>query len=105
MEQTVEFAPASGLLSSVWLLVAIPLASAAVLLLLGRRADRWGALARRAASVGAAFVLGADLLLLAARPGATGPVERNLFDFIAVGDLQGRLRAAVRPAGRGLRAC
>ena len=25
-----------------WLLIAIPLASAAVLLLLGRRADRWG---------------------------------------------------------------
>ena len=30
------------LLGSVWLLVAIPLASAAILLLLGRRADRWG---------------------------------------------------------------
>ena len=29
-------------MSSVWLLVAIPLVSAAVLLVLGRRADRWG---------------------------------------------------------------
>ena len=37
-----EYAPAAGLLSGVWLLVAIPLASAAVLLLLGRRADKWG---------------------------------------------------------------
>ena len=45
------------LLSSVWLLVAIPLVSAAILLLLGRRADRWGHWlgVRR---VGAAFVLG-----------------------------------------------
>ena len=42
MEATVEYAPASGLLSGIWLLVAIPLASAAVLLLLGRRADKWG---------------------------------------------------------------
>ena len=37
-----EYAPATGLLSGIWLLVAIPLASAAVLLLLGKRADKWG---------------------------------------------------------------
>ena len=42
MEQTVEYAHATGLLSGIWLLVAIPLASAAVLLLLGKRADKWG---------------------------------------------------------------
>ena len=42
MEQTVEYAPASGVLSGIWLLVAIPLASAAILLLLGKRADKWG---------------------------------------------------------------
>ncbi|MDT4988035.1 MAG: NADH-quinone oxidoreductase subunit, partial [Micromonosporaceae bacterium] len=61
MEQTlaqpVSFAPASGVLGSVWLLVAIPLVSAAILLLVGRRADRWGHLLG-VASVGVAFVLG-----------------------------------------------
>ena len=41
MEATVEYAPATGVLSGIWLLVAIPLASAAVLLLLGKRADKW----------------------------------------------------------------
>ncbi len=35
-------APATGILRSFWLLIAIPLASAAVLLLLGKRADKWG---------------------------------------------------------------
>ena len=34
--------PATGLFTLAWLLIAIPAASAAVLLLVGRRADRWG---------------------------------------------------------------
>jgi len=34
--------PASGLLSASWLLIALPLFGAAVLLLGGRRTDRWG---------------------------------------------------------------
>jgi hypothetical protein len=37
-----QVAPASGFLSALWLLVALPAAGAAVLLLAGRRADRWG---------------------------------------------------------------
>ena len=51
MEQTVEYAHATGALSGIWLLVAIPLASAAVLLLLGKRADKWGHLLGVAAVV------------------------------------------------------
>ena len=34
-------------MTAFWLLIAIPLASAAILLLLGRRADRWGPGMRR----------------------------------------------------------
>ena len=53
----VVFDSATGVLTSYWLLIAIPLVSAAILLLSGRRADRWihwlGV-----ASVFAAFVLG-----------------------------------------------
>ena len=37
----ISYAPATGVLSSFWLLIAIPLASAAVLLLAGRLADKW----------------------------------------------------------------
>ncbi|HYN93956.1 MAG TPA: NADH-quinone oxidoreductase subunit L [Pilimelia sp.] len=86
MESTVEFGAATGLLGSVWLLVAIPLASAAVLLLLGRRADRWGHWLG-VASVGAAFVLGL-LCFLELRGLENRSVERSLWDFIAVGGLE-----------------
>jgi len=46
---------ASGTLSSFWLLIVIPAASGGILLLLGRRADRWGHLLG-CASVGVAVI-------------------------------------------------
>ncbi len=82
----VDYAPASGLLSSVWLLIAIPAVSAAVLLLLGRRADRWGHWLG-CLSVGASFVLG--LLYFARLRGLPNrSVELNLYTFIPVGRLR-----------------
>jgi NADH-quinone oxidoreductase subunit L len=81
-----ELSPATGLLGFVWLLVAIPAASAAVLLLAGRRADRWGHLLG-CASVGAAFVLG--LLMFGQLAGLDDrAVGRSLWEFIVVGDLR-----------------
>src|ERR1043166_1046522 len=82
-----SFAPAHGTLSSFWLLVAIPLASAAILLLSGRRADRWGHWLG-VASIGAAFVLG--LVYFASLRGLPGPyraADLHLFDYIPVGGL------------------
>ncbi|WP_229071801.1 NADH-quinone oxidoreductase subunit L [Actinoplanes sp. DH11] len=87
MEQTVEFAPPTGVLSSIWLLVAIPLASAAVLLLLGRRADKWGHWLG-VLSVAASFVLG--LVFFASLAGLDADrrsAELSLWDFIVVGGL------------------
>ncbi|HEX5540053.1 MAG TPA: NADH-quinone oxidoreductase subunit L [Micromonospora sp.] len=81
----VEHVPATGLLSSVWLLVAIPLASAALLLLLGRRADRWGHWLG-VGSVAAAFVLGLTYFFQL-RGLENQSVERSLWEFIAVGKL------------------
>ncbi|MFY1635640.1 NADH-quinone oxidoreductase subunit L [Solwaraspora sp. WMMB335] len=85
MEETVEYAQATGLLSSVWLLVAIPLASAAILLLLGRRADKWGHWLG-VASVGAIFVLGLSYFS-SLRGLDNRAVELSLWEFIGVGDL------------------
>jgi NADH-quinone oxidoreductase subunit L len=86
VEQTVEFAPAQGLLSSVWLLVAIPLASGGLILLLGRRSKafaHWlGVL-----SVFAVFVL-TLLYFFSLRGLEIRAVERNFYEFIAVGDLK-----------------
>ncbi|MGC1215289.1 MAG: NADH-quinone oxidoreductase subunit L [Micromonospora sp.] len=86
MEETVRFAEASGLLGSVWLLVAIPLVSAAILLLLGRRADRWGHWLG-VASIGAAFVLGLTYFFQL-RGLENKSVEQSLWQFISVGDFK-----------------
>jgi NADH-quinone oxidoreductase subunit L len=86
VETTVSFAAPTGVLSSFWLLIAIPLASAAVLLLLGRRADKWGHLLG-VGSVGFAFVLG--LTYFFALSGLDNKaVARSLFMFMPVGGLK-----------------
>src|SRR2546430_6372350 len=85
---SMHYASASGTLSSFWLLVALPLASAAILLLLGRRADRWGH-GLGVASIGAACVLG--LVYFAALRGLPGPyraADLHLFTYLPVGGLK-----------------
>lgn len=76
------------------LLVAVPLASAALLLLLGRRSDRWGHWLGVLAST-AAFAVGAYLLTqLLSRPADDRVLDLHLFDWIQVGrfDLAAGLR-------------
>jgi NADH-quinone oxidoreductase subunit L len=87
VEQTVEYAHATGLLSGIWLLVAIPLASATVLLLLGRKADKWGHWLGVAA-VAVTFVLGLAMFFsLAGLDAEARSAEQSLWDFIVVGGL------------------
>src|SRR3712207_6431993 len=82
-----ETVPASGLLAASWLLIALPLAGAAVLLLGGRRTDRWGHL------LGSATVVAAFVLALACTVQLAGLEEGerstgvDLFTFIAAGSL------------------
>jgi NADH-quinone oxidoreductase subunit L len=86
METTIEFAAASGWLQTIWLLVAIPLASAAVLLLLGKRADRWGHWLG-VLSVAVCFALGLSYFLALRDLDGNRSAEVSLFDFISVGTL------------------
>ncbi len=75
-------------MNSFWVLIAIPLASAAVLLLLGRRADRWGhwlGVAAVAASFGLAL---SYFLQLRDLPADGRRAELDLFTFLHVGSLQ-----------------
>src|ERR1700710_792746 len=80
-----DMLPATGLLSASWLLIALPLAGAAVLLLGGRRTDRWGHLLGTSTVV-AAFVIG-----LACTIQPSGLDQRSasvdLFTFIRTGSL------------------
>jgi NADH-quinone oxidoreductase subunit L len=77
--------PAEGLLAASWLLIALPLAGAAVLLLGGRRTDRWGHL------LGTATVVASFVLAVLCTLQLAGLDERSadvdLFTFMAVGDL------------------
>src|SRR3954454_17057277 len=80
-----ETVPATGLLSASWLLIALPLAGAAVLLLGGRRTDRWGHLLGTG-TVAAAFVVG--LLCTVQLAGLDErAVSLDLFTFIETGSL------------------
>ncbi|MEU7712703.1 NADH-quinone oxidoreductase subunit L [Micromonospora chalcea] len=74
------------MLGSVWLLVAIPLVSAAILLLLGKRADRWSHWLGVGA-IGAAFLLGLTYFFQL-RGLENKQVELSLWDFMVVGDLK-----------------
>jgi NADH-quinone oxidoreductase subunit L len=86
--RALEYGSATGALASMWLLVAIPLVSAAILLVLGRRADRWGHWLG-VLSVGAAFGLGLTYFFqLAGLPADNRTAELNLFTFIPVGSLR-----------------
>ncbi|GAB2613631.1 NADH-quinone oxidoreductase subunit L [Paractinoplanes abujensis] len=87
MEPTVEYAHATGALSGIWLLIAIPLVSAAILLLLGKRADKWGHWLGVLA-VAASFVLGLIFFFsLRGLDAEQRSAELSLWDFIAVGNL------------------
>src|SRR5215203_1561834 len=85
-----EVLPATGLLASSWLLIALPLVGAAVLLLGGRRTDRWGHLLGTATVV-AAFVVGLLCTFqLAGLEEGERSVGVDLFTFISSGDLDVR---------------
>jgi NADH-quinone oxidoreductase subunit L len=72
----------------VWPLIALPLAGAAVLLLAGRRSDRWGHLLGCAAAL-ASFVLGAALFVdMAGRDAGHRAAHETLFSWVPVARLQ-----------------
>ncbi|BBX93811.1 NADH-quinone oxidoreductase subunit L [Mycolicibacterium boenickei] len=72
----------------VWLVIALPAAGAAVLLLGGRRTDRWGHLLGCATAL-AAFVLGAVLFAqMLGRAGEHRTVSESLFSWVPVAGLQ-----------------
>jgi NADH-quinone oxidoreductase subunit L len=87
----VEYAEPTGSLNLLWLLIALPLAGAAVLLLLGRRANAWGHLLG-CATVGVAFVLGVvqffALRGLSGDSSSSREISQHLFTFIHVGGLR-----------------
>ncbi|MGM0384750.1 MAG: NADH-quinone oxidoreductase subunit L [Actinomycetota bacterium] len=85
--EVVSAVPSTGAASAAWLLVAIPLLSAGVLLLVGRRADRWGHWLGVAAST-ASFVLAVVITVQElALPADERVMTHSLYTWISTGDL------------------
>ncbi|GAA1362525.1 NADH-quinone oxidoreductase subunit L [Catellatospora chokoriensis] len=82
----VVFASATGLLSYMWLLIAVPAVSALILLVTGRWADKWGHWLG-CASVLFSFLLGAGMFF-ELRDLPNRAVQQELYSFIPVGNLQ-----------------
>jgi len=76
-------APATGVLSALWLLLALPAAGAAVLLLVGKRGDKWGPYLA-CGLTGAAFVYGL-IAFFSLRGMSNRHVNLQLFSWIPVG--------------------
>ncbi len=79
---------ASGVLALGWLVVALPLLGAAVLLLGGRRTDRWGHLLGTAMPALAFVVALLQFIALLGRDAEERAVSSHLFSWIPVGGLQ-----------------
>ncbi|GAA2148964.1 NADH-quinone oxidoreductase subunit L [Nocardioides koreensis] len=78
---------ASGVFSLLWLVIALPLAGAAVLLLGGRATDRWGHLLGTALPIGS-FVLSLVMFLqLLGRDSADRQVSQHVYQWMQVGHL------------------
>src|SRR6266702_3103512 len=83
---TVTAVPATGTLKLSWLLIAFPLFGAAVLLLGGRRTDRWGHLLGAAMPV-ASFVF-AVITFFALLGDTSRSQDQHLFSYLPVAGLQ-----------------
>jgi NADH-quinone oxidoreductase subunit L len=86
--ETVTPVPATGFFTSAWLLIVIPAASAAILLLVGRRADRWGHFLGAAAPL-VSFAIGLYYFInLLGRDVPERAVSVPLYNWIASGRWQ-----------------
>jgi NADH-quinone oxidoreductase subunit L len=79
---------AHGIQSAVWLLVAIPAISAAILLLAGKAADKWGHLL--GALVPAALFVYGVMLFFSVKGDGSGKreIDRQLFDWVVAGNFK-----------------
>ena len=78
-------AEASGVFSYLWLLLALPLLGAAVLLLGGRRTNRWGPYFAVLMVVGAAVYAVTLLIGMLGRPADDRAIGQTLFEWVFVG--------------------
>ena len=88
---------AQGMQSATWLLIAFPLAGAAILLLGGRRTDKWGHLLGVAMSL-ASFVVGVAVFVqMLGQPGDGRTRLVHLYQWVAVGSFKADVNLLIDP--------
>src|SRR3954452_18332375 len=86
LAQAPAYAPPTGVFHLTWLLVALPAASAAVLLLGGRRTNSWGHLLGCATPIAAFVIAVAEFVAMIGRDGGLSrQIDHHLFTWIPVG--------------------
>lgn len=89
--------PADGVIGVAWLLVALPAVGAAVLLLAGRRSDRWGHLLGVATPIGSFLVAAAIWVQMLGLPGEERLQRVDLGTWLAAGEFSVDLGLRVDP--------
>src|SRR3954471_12122491 len=84
LAQAPAYAPATGAFQLMWLLVALPAASAAILLLGGRRANGWGHLLGCATPVASLLLAVVLLFDLTGKASQHRQIDQHLFSWIPV---------------------
>ena len=79
--------PADGVFSLMWLVIALPLLGAAILLLGGRATDKWGHLLGTATSLGSFVISLLMFVALLGRSDEERQIGQQLYDWIDVGGL------------------
>jgi len=89
--------PATGLASMAWLLIAVPAAGAAILLLAGRVSDRWGHLLGLLASLTSAGLGLGILAQVLGLPAEERTMVVSLWRWFGAGDLDVRIGLRIDP--------
>jgi NADH-quinone oxidoreductase subunit L len=96
-EPTLHTQAAQGVQSAAWLLIAFPLAGAAILLLGGRRTDKWGHLLGVAMSL-ASFVVGAAAFVqMLGQPGDGRTRLVHVYQWVSVGSFKADVNLLLDP--------
>src|SRR3954454_12729322 len=98
LAQAPAYAPPTGVFHLTWLLVALPAASAAVLLLGGRRTNGWGHLLGCATLIAAFVIAVAEFFALIGRDGGQSrQIDQHLFSWIPVAGFQANANLLLDP--------
>src|SRR5260370_40841734 len=88
---------AEGIQAASWLLIALPLAGAAILLLGGRRTDKWGHLLGTAMPLGSFAVGLAAFFQMLGDSGDARLRHLHIYDYFGVGTFNGDIGLLIDP--------